>query len=304
MVLAASILAWLLAVTLAPLLVGVINRTKAFFGGRRGQPLLQVYRDLFKLLGKGAVYSQTASWLFRLGPPLGLAVVLTALTMVPASGLGALFAFRGDFVFIAYVLGLMRFFTVLAALDTGSAFEGMGASREMQFGLLAEPVLFAGLAVLAAISGQLSLSGIYRQLWSPGMLPEGAPVLLVALTLLMVLLAENARIPVDDPNTHLELTMVHEAMVLDHGGVDLAFIQYGAALKLWLFAALLAGLAIPLRTGIPLLDLGLTIAGIFATAVVIGIIESSMARLRLVRVPHMLVVSLALSLAAFFWILR
>lgn len=304
MTLTASILYWFLAVTLAPLLLGVINRTKAFFGGRRGQPFLQAYHDLFKLMGKGAVYSQTTTWIFRLGPMLGLAVVLMALAIVPAGGLRALFVFRGDFVFLAYALGLMRFFTVLAALDTGSAFEGMGASREMQFALLTEPVLFAGLAVLAAGSRQLSLSGIYSQLWSPGMLPEGAPVLLVALTLLMVLLAENARIPVDDPTTHLELTMIHEVMVLDHCGVDLAFIQYGVALKLWLFAALLAGLAIPLRTGQPMLDLVVTIAGIFTTAVVVGIIESTMARLRLVRVPHMLVVSLALSLAAFFWVLR
>jgi formate hydrogenlyase subunit 4 len=294
----------LAAVLLAPLLVGVINRTKAFFGGRRGQPFLQVYHDLFKLMGKGAVYSQTATWIFRFGPMLGLAVVLTALAIVPAGGLRALFVFPGDFVFLAYTLGLMRFFTVLAALDTGSAFEGMGASREMQFALLAEPVLFAGLAVLAAGSGQLSLSGIYNQLWSAGMRPEGAPVLLVALTLLMVLLAENARIPVDDPATHLELTMIHEVMVLDHCGVDLAFIQYGAALKLWLFAALVTGLAIPLRTGQPMVDLVVTIAGIFITAVVVGIVESTMARLRLVRVPQMLVASLALSLAAFFWILR
>jgi formate hydrogenlyase subunit 4 len=304
MTLAASILYWFLAVILAPLLLGVINRTKAFFGGRKGQPFLQPYYDLFKLLRKGAVYSQTATWIFRLGPMLGLAVVLTALAIVPAGGHGAIFAFRGDFIFLAYALGLMRFFTVLAALDTGSAFEGMGAGREMQFAVLTEPVLFAGLAVLAAGTGRLSLSGIYGHIWSPGMLTDGAPVLLTALALLMVLLAENSRIPVDDPTTHLELTMIHEVMVLDHGGVDLAFIQYGAALKLWLFAALFAGLALPLRTGRPLPDLGLTIAGIFITAIVVGIIESTMARLRLVRVPQMLVVSLALSLAAFFWILR
>ena len=302
--LAASILHCFLALALAPLLLGVINRTKAFFGGRRGQPLFQAYHDLRKLIRKGAVYSHTTTWMFRIGPALGLAVLLAGLTVLPAGGLRALFAFRGDFVFLAYALGLMRFFTVLAALDTGSVFEGMGASREMQFALLSELVLFAGMAVLAAESGRLSLSEMYGQLWSPGMLTEGAPVLLVAATLLMVLLAENARIPVDDPTTHLELTMIHEVMVLDHSGVELAFIQYGTALKLWLFAALVAGLAIPLRTGEPLLDLVITVAGIFSTAVVVGIVESTMARLRLVRVPQMLLVSLALSLSAFFWILR
>jgi len=300
----ASVLNWFLAVLLAPLLMGVINRTKAFFGGRRGQPLLQAYYDLFKLMRKGAVYSRTATWVFRAGPLIGMAVVLTALTLVPAGGLEAMFAFQGDFIFLACALGLMRFFTVLAALDTGSAFEGMGASREMQFALLAEPVLFTGLAVLAAGTGQLSLSGMYGRLWSQGTLPASVSVLLVAMALLMVMLTENARIPVDDPTTHLELTMIHEVMVLDHGGVDLAFVQYGAALKLWLFAALLAGLAIPLRTGRPMLDLAVNVVGVFMAAVMVGIIESTMARLRLLRVPQMLIVALALTLAAFFWVLR
>lgn len=298
------ILYWLLAAVLAPFLLGVINRTKAFFGGRKGQPLLQAYHDLFKLMRKGAVYSRTATWVFRFGPMLGLACVLIGLAMVPAGGVRGVFAFPGDFIFLAYVLGLMRFFTVLAALDTGSAFEGMGASREMQFALLSELVLFAGLAVLVAGTGQLSLSAIYAQLWSQGMIPSGASFLLVAVTFLIVLLAENARIPVDDPTTHLELTMIHEVMVLDHGGVDLAFIQYGAALKLWLFASLFVGVAIPLRPGQPILDLTVHIGGIFITAVVVGIIESTMARLRLLHVPQMLVVALSLSLASFYWVLR
>ncbi|MDP2645996.1 MAG: NADH-quinone oxidoreductase subunit H [Desulfobacterales bacterium] len=305
MALTASILYWLLAATLAPLMMGIISRTKAFFGGRRGQPLLQAYHDLFKLMRKGAVYSRTATWVFRLGPVLGLAIVLVCLSIVPAGGLSAVFAFSGDFVFLAYALGMMRFFTVLAALDTGSAFEGMGASREMHFSLITELVLFSGMAVLAVSSGQVSISGIYNHLWSGDMHPAGgAPVLLVAAAFWVVLLAENARIPVDDPTTHLELTMIHEVMVLDHCGVDLALIQYAAALKLWLFSALMVGLALPLRTGWPMLDLAVTTAGIFITAVLIGIIESTTARLRLLRVPMMLVVALALTLAAFFWILR
>ena len=246
----------------------------------------------------------TTTWIFRFSPLLGLAIVLVSLSIVPAGGIRAVFAFRGDFVFLAYALGLMRFFTILAALDTGSAFEGMGGNREAQFALLTEPVLFCGLAVLASCTGQLSLSDIYGRLWSPETRPMGASVLLVAGALLIVLLVENARIPVDDPNTHLELTMIHEVMVLDHCGVDLAFIQYGAALKLWLFAGLLAGAAIPFRTGRPLPDLAVHVVGIFIAAAVVGVIESSMARLRLLHVPHMLVVALALTLAAFFWVVR
>jgi formate hydrogenlyase subunit 4 len=304
MTLSVSTLHPLLALMMAPLLFGVINRTKAFFGGRRGQPLFQMYRDLFKLMRKGAVYSQTTTWVFRAGPVVGLSAVLLSLTMVPAGGLGSLIAFRGDFIFLAYTLGLMRFITAQAAMDTGSAFEGMGANRELQFALLVELALLSGLSVLAAGTGELDLSGMFAALWSVSSPRVNAAALLVAMALLIVLLTENARIPVDDPMTHLELTMIHEVMVLDHTGVDLAFIQYGAALKLWLFAALLAGLAIPLRSGHPLADLGVTILGIFSTAVIIGIIESTMARLRLRRVPQMLLVALALSLAAFLWVVR
>jgi formate hydrogenlyase subunit 4 len=299
-----SILHLLLALMLSPLLFGVINRTKAFFGGRGGQPLLQMYYDLFKLMRKGAVYSRTTTWVFRAGPVVGLSVILLSLTIVPAGGLGSAIAFRGDFIFLAYALGLMRFFTVLAALDTGSAFEGMGASRELQFALLAELAFLAGLSVLAVGTGKLDLSAIVATLWSASPTPVNAAALLVAMAFLIVLLTENARIPVDDPTTHLELTMIHEVMVLDHTGVDLAFIQYSTTLKLWLFSALLADLAIPLRTGHPMADLGAIIVGIFITAVIVGIIESTMARLRLRRVPQMLLVALALSLAAFLWIVR
>jgi formate hydrogenlyase subunit 4 len=285
-------------------LPGIINRIKALFAGRRGQPLLQAYYDLAKLLRKGAVYSRTTTWVFRLGPPAGLAAVLTALVLVPLNGLPALVAFPGDIILMAYTLGLMRFVTVAAALDTGSAFEGMGASREVQFSLLAEPALLLGLAALAAGTGSLSLSGMYGGLLSAGAGRLGPAVVLIAGAFLLVLLAENARIPVDDPNTHLELTMIHEVMVLDHGGVDLGYIEYAAALKLWLFSALLAGVALPLRTGRPLLDLCAGLGGIVAVAVLVGVIESTMARLRLLHVPQMLVAAAVLGGIAMLWVVR
>jgi formate hydrogenlyase subunit 4 len=294
----------LLAMILSPLLMGVINRTKAKFAGRRGQPLLQHYYDLIKLLKKGSVYSTTTTWVFRMGPVLGLAAIIIAVMIVPFGGSRGIFSFSGDFILMAYALGLTRFITVLAAMDTGSAFEGMGASREVQFALIAEVVLLLGLAVLAIGTQQISLAGIYSGLWTISISPMGPVAVLVAFAFLIVLLTENARIPVDDPNTHLELTMIHEVMVLDHCGVDLAFIEYGAALKLWLFSALLTGVAIPLRTGIPLMDTGVNIAGIFIVAVLLGMIESGMARLRLLHVPQMLVVALAVTVAALLWILR
>lgn len=304
MTILASILHILLALVLSPLLLGVINRTKAKFAGRHGQPLLQVYYDLAKLLRKGAVYSRTTTWLFRAGPVAGLAVLIVALSIVPLGGVRGLAAFPGDLILLAYMLGLMRFMTVLAALDTGSAFEGMGASREVQFSLLAEPALLLGLAAIAFCTRSMGLSDICNTLYSADPARVIPTAVIVAATILIVLLAENARIPVDDPNTHLELTMIHEVMVLDHGGVDFGFIQYGAALKLWIFSALFVGVGMPLRIGQPFLDLLLGIGGIFVVAVLVGVVESTMARLRLIRVPQLLVVASVLAVIALLWVLR
>lgn len=293
-----------LMLVLAPFLFGVINRTKAFFAGRQGPPLLQLYHDLFKLLRKGAVYSRTTTWVFRCGPAAGLGALLAAAALVPFGGRPALMAFDGDLVLFLYLLGLLRFFMVLAALDTGSSFEGMGASREVQFAVLAEPALFLGLAVLARQTGQLSLSAIYANLNFASWVHSGPVLALVAVAVLVVFLAETCRIPVDDPNTHLELTMIHEVMALDHGGVDLAAILYGAALKFWLLGALLTGFVLPLRTGAVFLDTGLFLAAMMILAVVVGVIESTMARLRLLKVPHLLVVALSLSILALIFQMR
>jgi formate hydrogenlyase subunit 4 len=299
----ASFIPLLLALTLAPLLPGIINRIKALFAGRRGPPLLQTYFDLWKLLRKGAVYSRTTTWIFRAGPLVGLAATLAAAALMPLGNVPALIAFPADFILFAGLLALARFFTVLAALDTGSAFEGLGASREVFFSALTEPALLAALATLARQSGQLSLSTLLgappATYWS-----AAGPVLtLVLVALMIVLLAENARLPVDDPNTHLELTMIHEVMVLDHGGPDLAFILYGAALKLWLFAALLAGIVLP-PAAAQWLNLIFSVAAIGIVAVVVGVIESVMARLRLPIVPQLLVGAGALAAVAFLLSLR
>ena len=295
---ALSFLPLLLALVLSPLLFGVINRTKAIFAGRHGQPLLQTYFDLWKLLRKGAVYSRTTTWIFRAGPVIGLAAALVAATLMPLADFPALVAFPGDFLLFAGLLALMRFFTVVGALDTGSSFEGMGASREVFFSALAEPALFIALVTLARQTGELSLSMMFSP--APGAhLLDSAPVLaLVVIVLMVVLLAENARIPMDDPNTHLELTMIHEVMVLDHGGPDLAFILYSSALKLWLFAALVVGIVLPV-TNNAWLDLLLATGGMFVVAVIVGVIESTMARLRLVVVPQLLVGAGALAAMAF-----
>ncbi len=299
-----ALMPWLGGLVLAPLLFGIINRTKAFFAGRHGQPLLQRYWDVFTLLRKGATYSRTTTWVFRAGPAAGLASVVLALALVPMGGIPAALRFPGDLVLLAYLLGLLRFMTVIAALDTGSSFEGMGASREVLFAALAEPALLLGLAAVCLQTRSVSLSAMLAGITPATWTDQGPALALVAAALGIVLVAEAARIPVDDPTTHLELTMIHEVMVLDHGGLDLAFVLYGAALKLWVLGALLVGLAVPVRSGNPLLDACAFAGGMGVLAVAIGAVESSMARLRLVHVPKLLVGATALALLAVVLVLR
>jgi len=294
----AALLHIALALILAPLLVGAVNRTKAVFAGRRGAPLMQSYYDLYKLLRKGAVYSRTTTWVFRAGPVIGLSATVLALTLLPSGGSGALVSFGGDFVLFAYLLGLGRFFTVAAAMDTGSAFEGMGASREASFSAIAEPVLFIVFLALVRFSGTFSLSGFAPAL-ADGSVARSMPALaLMAASLFILALAENSRIPVDDPNTHLELTMIHEVMVLDHSGPDLAFIIYGSALKLWAFAALISGLVLPLFVPSGALGAPAFTGCVFLVGLMVGVVESGMARLRMFRVPQFLAVATAFAASA------
>jgi formate hydrogenlyase subunit 4 len=294
----------LVALVFAPLLLGVINRAKAIAAGRVGQPLLQPYHDLRKLLHKGAVYSRTTTWVFRAGPVVGLGAVLLALAVTPFGNVPALLAFPGDLVFFAYLLGLLRFFTVIAALDTGSSFEGMGASREVTFSALAEPALFLGLAAVARHTETLSLSPMFAGITAESWSHAGPALALLAAAFLVVFLAENARIPIDDPTTHLELTMIHEVMVLDHSGPDFALILYGGALKLWVLGSLLVGVLVPVRSGVLWLDLGAAAVGMIGLAALTGVIESSMARLRLAHIPQLLVGAGVLSALALVLVLR
>ncbi len=289
----------LCALLLAPLLLGLINRTKAVVAGRRGPPLLQPYRDVVKCLRRGAVYGEVTSWLFRLGPVVNLATLVAALLILPFGGVGAVVSFPGDLIVLAGLFALGRFVTVLAALDTGSSFEGMGASREVHFAALAEPALLVALAVLVRVTGGLSLSEIYGAVTIAAWARALPALALVAMTLVVLELVENTRIPVDDPTTHLELTMIHEVMVLDHSGPDFAYIQYAAALKLWILGALFVGLVVPLRSGSLWLDGGAALLGMAGLAGVIGMVESAMARYRLTRVPQFIVGAATLSAVAF-----
>ncbi len=285
---------------LPPLLPGLIAKVKAVFAGRTGPPVLQLYYDLAKLARKEAVYSRTTTWVFLAGPVGTVAAVFTASLLIPFGHAPAPLAFQGDAVLFAYLFALARFLTVLSALDTGSSFEGMGAAREVTFAVLAEPALFLGFAALAKSTGSLSLS---TMLASPGFSVARlmGPLILVLAGWAVVFLAENARIPVDDPATHLELTMIHEVMVLDHSGRPYALVLYGAALKLLVLGALLTGPLLPrgggvLGWGAFLLAMGLLACGV-------GIVESVMARFRMSRVPQFLLVGLLATAFAFLLLL-
>lgn len=277
-----------LLLVMPPLLLGVINKTKAFFAGRIGPPLLQPYRDLARLAKKSFVFSVTTTWIFRIGPLITLATVLLAGLIVPLGQSDAPVSFAGDVILFAYLFGLGRFFTTAAALDTGSSFEGMGAAREVTFACLSEPALFFALLVLAKLSGSISLTEMLHGPLHVDWGVAAAPLVLVAVGLFVVLLAENCRIPVDDPNTHLELTMIHEVMVLDHSGPLFGAILYGAAVKLFILGAFLLHVIVPWTSGNPWADWGLFLAEMIGLAGAVGVVESVMARLQMRHVPTLL----------------
>ncbi len=294
----------LLLFGLSPLLSGVIGKTKALFAGRIGPPFLQLYFDIWKLFGKGMVISRTTTWIFRAGPVVGLAVPVLASLLIPFGAVGAPISFSGDLIFFVYLFGLSRFFTASAALDTGSSFEGMGAVREVTFSCLAEPTLFFVFIVLARLSGSFSLDAMFGPTLVVSWHSAAPSLLLILVCLFLVTLVENCRIPFDDPNTHLELTMIHEVMVLDHSGPDLGMILYGAAMKFLVLGALVVRLFLPGTTGNTILDILLFISGILFMAVVVGVIESVMARLRLLRIPQLLVGASLLSFFSLILLLR
>jgi formate hydrogenlyase subunit 4 len=294
-----SLLLWLFALLTAPLFAGVILKVKAFFGGRKGSPVLINYYTLIKLFKKGSVYSTSTTFVFKLGPMVSLAAAATALLFLPIAGHAPLLAFNGDVIFIFYLLGLARFFTIAAAMDTASPFEGMGAAREAYFPILCEASMFMVLILFYRLTGNLTFSaylsgGQPYGLWQTA----GSPMLFIVIAVFIILLTENARVPVDDPATHLELTMIHEVMVLDHSGPDLGLIEMGAFLKLFFYASIVARLILPFELGNPFLNLALFSLGILIVVVCVGVMESVMARYRMDRVPKFVLTSFALAFFA------
>ena len=282
------LVAWLV---IAPLLPGIINKVKAWVAGRRGPPVLQLYYDLYRLAQKRVVLSTLASPGFVAGPAVAWVAILAAALLLPAGPAGAVISFKGDVLLLIYLLALARFGIAWAALETGSAFEGMGAAREVSYAVLAEAALITAVLALSVHTGSVQLS----EMLEPA---AGAGAVLLGAGLFTVLLAENCRVPFDDPNTHLELTMVHEVMVLDHSGPPFAIVLHGASIKLTLFAVLLTEAVVPVGTLSPWSAAAVLAGGVLVVTVAVGCVESLLARLAFRRVPLLLTTAFLLCLFA------
>jgi formate hydrogenlyase subunit 4 len=264
------------------LFIGIINKTKAFWGGRKGSSILQPFYDFIKLLKKGEVISTTTSFVFAVAPALMLASVIFEGLLVPVFNHKTILSFDGSFVLFAYIFATGKFFSLIGAMDTGSSFEGMGASREASFSTLVEPAFFIIMASIIALSGNYTFDSLSLILHKSGEIGY-LIIILSVIALFIMMLIEGCRVPVDAPNTHLELTMIHEAMILDNSGPDLAFILYGSGIKLVILACIIANLIIP--ANLSLLYSIISVIGITSIlAVVIGTLESSFARLRMTHV--------------------
>lgn len=279
---------------------GVVNRTKSLASGRKGPGIFQNMKDILRLWQKGSVYSTTTSFIFQIAPTVYFASVLMAVLMIPHGSRPGIISFNGDFVMFAYLLAIGKFLLVISSLDTGSSFEGMGASRESLFSMLIEPAFFILMGSFALFTGHTSFHSIFTSLnYGPDIsYMLGA---LATFVLVMIAMVENSRMPVDDPKTHLELTMIHEVMVLDNSGFDLGTISYTTNLKFAMYGALITNFfigAVPLAASIPLffvLQIGF--------AVTIGIIESFMARFRMNHNPEFIFILTSVTLLIFFGVL-
>jgi formate hydrogenlyase subunit 4 len=289
---------------LAPLLAGYVRKVKAHLLGRQGPPLVQPYRDLLRLLRKEVVLAHTASWVFRIAPYLVFAATWVAAALVPTFATGLLFSYAADMIAIVALLGSARFMLALAGLDVGTSFGGIGSSREMMIASLAEPAMLLVVFTVALLAGSTQLSSIASFMQGPGVgLRVSLALALVALV--MVAIAENARIPVDNPATHLELTMVHEAMILEYSGRHLAVIELASFVKLLLYVSIIACVFLPWGIAVSgqgfaayLAALAAYVGKLAAGGFLLAVFESAIAKMRVFRVSDFLGAALMLGLLA------
>jgi len=280
---------------------GIVFRTKSIFSGRKGRSIFQPMNDIWRLMRKGSVYSQTSSFIFRIAPSIYFASVIIAIMLIPFGGQKGIFSFNCDFVFFAYILAVGKFFNLVGALDTGSSFEGMGASREALYSLLAEPAFFILMGSFALLTGYTSFSDIFISIHF-GSYISYAIVALAAYILIIIAMVENSRMPVDDPKTHLELTMVHEVMILDNSGFDLGLIFYATNLKFAMYGAILANLFLtPGKEWFLSIPIFVVVQILFA--IIVGIIESFIARFRMNHNSQFIFALTSISLIIFLTVL-
>ena len=279
---------------------GVILRVKSLASGRKGPGLFQPWKNILLLLRKESIFSSATSYIFQMAPTIYFTTILCAILLVPFAGMPSLLGFQGDFVLFAYLLALGKFFFIIGAMDTGSSFEGMGANREALYSMLCEPALFILFGTLALLTGHTSMQEIFIHFqWSD---PDSFIIGIITVYLLVqVAMIENSRMPVDDPKTHLELTMIHEVMILDHSGFDLALINAGTNLKFALYGTLISECIIPSMGSLYVqvaLYFGIQI--LFAGS--IGLLESFRARKKMMKNPQFIITLSSIALIAFFMV--
>lgn len=292
----------LLILLLAPLLTGIIKKTKAFFQTRKGPNVFQPYFDLYKYLQKESVVSEHTSWIFRVTPLIYFSSMLVVAAIVPVVSTDSFLAFTGDIILIVYLFALARFFLALAGLDAGSAFGGMGSSREMAVSAIAEPAFMLPLFTMAVAAGTTNLTGIVLSVVNGGAGVLTLAHLMSFVALFIVAVAETGRIPVDNPDTHLELTMIHEGMMLEYSGKNLALLSFGVSIKQVLIFTLLAniffpwGIASAFSVGALMLGTLVFIVKLLVIGIIMAVIETSFAKTRLFKVPDLILGSFLIGL--------
>lgn len=293
-------ISFILIIIVSLFFTGIVIRTKSIASGRKGPGILQPMKDVFRLWKKGAVYSKTSSFIFQVAPSIYFASVLMAILVIPFGQTRGIISFNGDFVFFGYILALGKFFSIISAMDTGSSFEGMGASREALYSMLVEPAFFILMGSFALYTGHTSFHDIFITLHFGSYISYALGVL-ATFVLIMVAMIENSRMPIDDPKTHLELTMVHEVMILDNSGFDLGLILYATNLKFAMYGALITNFFVdelPLYYSIPIF---LVVQFVFA--MIVGILESFSARFRMNHNAQFIFTLTSISLIIFFGVL-
>lgn len=291
-----ALLTTILVIGVGLLMPGVINRTRAYLSGRKGIRLFQHLFDARVMMNKGVVVGEGTTMLTKIAPSVYLGSIFTAMLFIPIGGFDPLLNFRGDVVMFAYLMALSRMTIILAALDTGSSFEGMGASRDALYGALVEPALFIVAGTLALVTGATSFNEMFNSLATTTLSPDMViVVLLLVYVMITIITIETGRIPVDDPRTHLELTMIHEVMVLDYSGIDLAMITVANWLKMGALSVFAANIFTTVMGGSWIITFVVALSG----GVVIGVVESFLARNKLSRNTTYILTTVAIALVLF-----